>query len=162
MPTRLIRPSPIYWSSIWARSSRRSPGRAARSTGRCRDPVEQAIAEGVVAVGDAVYGNRYFAGRLHAQVRANYLASPPLVVPYALAGTIRTNLVTDPLGEGGDGKPVYLRDIWPSNREVADTVAHSVSRDAFKLRYGNVFEGPPEWRQVTGPSGLTYDFEDRS
>jgi aconitate hydratase len=83
-------------------------------------------------------------------------------VAYALAGTIRTNLRTDPLGEGDDGKPVYLRDIWPSNKEVADTVAHSVSRDAFKQRYGNVFEGPPEWRQVTGPGGLTYDFEDRS
>jgi aconitate hydratase len=85
-----------------------------------------------------------------------------LVVAYALAGTIRTDLTKDALGEGDDGKPVYLRDIWPSNKEVADTVAHSVSRDSFKQRYGNVFEGPREWRQVTGPGGLTYDFGDRS
>jgi aconitate hydratase len=95
-------------------------------------------------------------------VRANYLASPPLVVAYALAGSIRHDLTTEPLGEGSDGKPVYLRDIWPSNKEVADTVASAVSRDAFKTRYGNVFEGPPEWRAVRGADGLTYDFEDRS
>ena len=99
-------------------------------------------------------GNRNFEGRVNADVRANYLASPPLVVAYALAGTIRTDLTRDPLGEGDDGKPVYLRDIWPSNKEVADTVAHSVSRDSFKQRYGNVFEGPPEWRQVTGPGSF--------
>ncbi len=126
------------------------------------EPVADAIDEGDLAVAAVLSGNRNFEGRIHAQVRANYLASPPLVVAYALAGTIRTDLTRDPLGEGDDGKPVYLRDIWPSNKEVADTVAHSVSRDAFRHRYGNVFEGPPEWRQVTGPGGLTYDFEDRS
>ena len=93
-------------------------------------------------------GNRNFEGRIHAQVRANYLASPPLVVAYALAGSIRHNLTTEPLGEGNDGKPVYLRDIWPSNQEVADTVARSVKRESFQRRYGNVFEGPPEWRAV--------------
>src|SRR2546426_11498388 len=125
-------------------------------------PISKAVEEGDLVVAAVLSGNRNFEGRIHAEVRANYLASPPLVVAYALAGTIRTNLRTDPLGEGDDGKPVYLRDIWPSNKEVADTVAHSVSRDAFKQRYGNVFEGPPEWRQVTGPGGLTYDFEDRS
>jgi len=132
------------------------------NSGPLPEPVADAIDEGDLAVAAVLSGNRNFEGRIHAQVRANYLASPPLVVAYALAGTIRTNLRTDPLGEGGDGKPVYLRDIWPSNKEVADTVAHSVSRDAFQHRYGNVFEGPPEWRQVTGPGGLTYDFEDRS
>src|SRR3954463_9013344 len=132
------------------------------NSGPLPDPVADAIDEGDLAVCAVLSGNRNFEGRIHAQVRANYLASPPLVVAYALAGTIRTDLTKDPLGEGGDGKPVYLRDIWPSNREVADTVASSVTRDSFKRRYGNVSEGPPEWRQVTGAGGQTYEFEDRS
>jgi len=132
------------------------------NSGPLPEPVADAIDEGDLAVCAVLSGNRNFEGRIHAQVRANYLASPPLVVAYALAGTIRTDLTKDPLGEGGDGKPVYLRDIWPSNQEVADTVLNSVSRDSFKRRYGNVSEGPPEWRQVTGAGGLTYDFEDRS
>jgi aconitate hydratase len=132
------------------------------NSGPLPEPVSEAIDEGDLAVCAVLSGNRNFEGRIHAQVRANYLASPPLVVAYALAGTIRTDLTKDPLGEGDDGKPVYLRDIWPSNKEVADTVLHSVSRDAFRHRYGNVFEGPPEWRQVTAPGGKTYDFEDRS
>jgi aconitate hydratase len=132
------------------------------NSGPLPEPVSEAIDEGDLAVCAILSGNRNFEGRIHAQVRANYLASPPLVVAYALAGTIRTDLTKDPLGEGGDGKPVYLRDIWPSNREVADTVAHSVSRDSFKRRYGNVFEGPPEWREIRGSEGLTYNFDDRS
>jgi aconitate hydratase len=132
------------------------------NSGPLPEPVSEAIDEGDLAVCAVLSGNRNFEGRIHAQVRANYLASPPLVVAYALAGTLRTDLTKDPLGEGGDGKPVYLRDIWPSNQEVADTVLNSVSRDSFKRRYGNVSEGPPEWRQVTGAGGLTYDFEDRS
>jgi aconitate hydratase len=132
------------------------------NSGPLPEPVADAIDEGDLAVCAVLSGNRNFEGRIHAQVRANYLASPPLVVAYALAGTIRTDLTKDPLGEGGDGKPVYLRDIWPSNQEVADTVLNSVSRDSFKRRYGNVFEGPPEWQQVTGAGGQTYDFEDRS
>jgi aconitate hydratase len=132
------------------------------NSGPLPEPVSEAIDEGDLAVCAVLSGNRNFEGRIHAQVRANYLASPPLVVAYALAGTIRTDLTKDPLGEGGDGKPVYLRDIWPSNREVADTVAHSVSRDSFKRRYGNVFEGPPEWREIRGAGGLTYNFDDRS
>jgi aconitate hydratase len=132
------------------------------NSGPLPEPVAEAIEDGDLAVCAVLSGNRNFEGRIHALVRANYLASPPLVVAYALAGTIRTNLATDPLGEGSDGKPVYLRDIWPSNREVADTVQHAVSRDSFRRRYGNVFEGPPEWRQVTGTGGMTYDFGDRS
>jgi aconitate hydratase len=132
------------------------------NSGPLPEPIADAIDEGDLAVGAVLSGNRNFEGRIHAQVRANYLASPPLVVAYALAGTIRTDLTKDPLGEGSDGKPVYLRDIWPSNKEVADTVQHAVSRDAFRHRYGNVFEGPPEWREIKGSSGLTYDFDDRS
>jgi aconitate hydratase len=132
------------------------------NSGPLPEPIAESIEDGDLAVGAVLSGNRNFEGRIHALVRANYLASPPLVVAYALAGTMRTDLTKDPLGEGGDGKPVYLRDIWPSNKEVNDTVAHSVSRDAFKQRYGNVFEGPPEWRQITASGGLTYDFDDRS
>src|SRR3989440_16744 len=132
------------------------------NSGPLPEPVSEAIDEGDLAVCAILSGNRNFEGRIHAQVRANYLASPPLVVAYALAGTIRTDLTTDPLGDDGDGKPVYLRDIWPSNREVADTVAHSVSLGSFQRRYGNVFEGPPEWREIRGAGGLTYNFDDRS
>jgi aconitate hydratase len=132
------------------------------NSGPLPEPVAEAIEEGDLAVAAVLSGNRNFEGRIHALVRANYLASPPLVVAYALAGTVRINLTTDPLGEGGDGKPVYLRDIWPTNQEVADTVRSAVKRDSFKSRYGNVFEGPPQWRAVTVPGGMTYDFQDRS
>ncbi len=132
------------------------------NSGPLPEPIEDAIDEGDLAVCAVLSGNRNFEGRIHALVRANYLASPPLVVAYALAGSIRHNLVTEPLGDDPEGKPVYLRDIWPSNREVADTVHMAVERDSFRRRYGNVSEGPPEWRQVSSPGGLTYDFEDRS
>jgi aconitate hydratase A / 2-methylisocitrate dehydratase len=132
------------------------------NSGPLPEPISEAIDEGDLAVSAVLSGNRNFEGRIHAQVRANYLASPPLVVAYALAGTIRTDLTKDPLGESDDGKPVYLKDIWPSNREVNETVARSVSRDSFARRYGNVFEGPPEWREIKGAGGLTYQFDDRS
>jgi len=132
------------------------------NSGPLPEPIAEAIDEGDLAVAAVLSGNRNFEGRIHAQVRANYLASPPLVVAYALAGSIRTNLVTEPLGEGSDNQPVYLKDIWPTNREVADTVAHAVQRDAFARRYGNVFEGPPEWRAVSAAGGKTYDWEDAS
>jgi aconitate hydratase len=132
------------------------------NSGPLPEPISEAIDEGDLAVAAVLSGNRNFEGRIHAQVRANYLASPPLVVAYALAGSVRRNLATEPLGEGSDDKPVYLKDIWPSNREIADTVAHAVSREAFARRYSNVFEGPPEWRQIKGSSGITYDFEDSS
>jgi aconitate hydratase len=132
------------------------------NSGPLPEAIADAIDEGDLAVAAVLSGNRNFEGRIHAQVRANYLASPPLVVAYALAGTIRTNLATDSLGEGSDGKPVYLRDIWPSNREVADTVASAVKRESFRQRYGNVFQGPPEWRAVPSIGGVTYDWQDGS
>jgi len=132
------------------------------NSGPLPEHVSEAIDDGDLAVAAVLSGNRNFEGRIHAQVRANYLASPPLVVAYALAGSVRHNLANDPLGEGGDGKPVYLRDVWPSNKEVADAVASAVKREDFQRRYANVFEGPPEWRAVTGAGGLTYDFEDSS
>ncbi len=128
------------------------------NAGPLPEPIAEAIDAGDLAVCAVLSGNRNFEGRIHAQVRANYLASPPLVVAYALAGSIRTNIAAGPLGDDGDGKPVYLRDIWPSNREVADTVAHAVQRDSFARRYGNVFEGPPEWRAVSAAGGKTFDW----
>ena len=132
------------------------------NSGPLPEPIAEAIEDNDLAVAAVLSGNRNFEGRIHANVRANYLASPPLVVAYALAGTIRRNLRTEPLGEGSDNQPVYLKDIWPSNREVSDTVAHAVQRSAFAQRYGNVFEGPPEWRAVRSPGGLTYDWDDAS
>jgi aconitate hydratase len=132
------------------------------NSGPLPDAVSEAIDAGDLAVCAVLSGNRNFEGRIHAQVKANYLASPPLVVAYALAGSVRHNMTTEPLGEGSDGQPVYLRDIWPSNQEVADTVAASVKRESFARRYGNVFEGPPEWRRIQGATGLTYDFQDSS
>ncbi|HTT80783.1 MAG TPA: aconitate hydratase AcnA [Stellaceae bacterium] len=132
------------------------------NSGPLPEHVSEAIDDGDLAVAAVLSGNRNFEGRIHAQIRANYLASPPLVVAYALAGSMRHNLTSEPLGEGSDGVPVYLRDIWPSNKEVADTVASAVKREDFQRRYANVFEGPPEWRAVTGAGGLTYDFDDRS
>jgi aconitate hydratase len=128
------------------------------NAGPLPEPIAEAIEDNDLAVCAVLSGNRNFEGRIHAQVRANYLASPPLVVAYALAGSIRTNIAADPLGDDGDGNPVYLRDIWPSNREVADTVAHAVQRDSFARRYGNVFEGPPEWRAVSAAGGKTFDW----
>ncbi len=132
------------------------------NSGPLPEPIADAIEGGDLAVCAVLSGNRNFEGRIHALVRANYLASPPLVVAYAIAGSMRVNIATDPLGEDADGKPVYLKDIWPTNKEIADTVAKSVRRDAFRQRYGNVFEGPPEWRAVSGAGGVTYGWEDRS
>jgi aconitate hydratase len=132
------------------------------NSGPLPEPIAESIEDGDLAVAAVLSGNRNFEGRIHALVRANYLASPPLVVAYALAGTVRINLATDPLGTGSDGQPVYLRDIWPTNQEVADTVRSAVHRQSFAQRYGNVFEGPPQWRAVQAPGGMTYDFEDRS
>jgi aconitate hydratase len=93
-------------------------------------------------------GNRNFEGRVHANVRANYLASPPLVVAYALAGTVKLDLATQPLGTGSDGKPVFLKDIWPTQKEVNDIVHGVLTRDMFLDRYGDVFKGPPQWRAI--------------
>ena len=98
-------------------------------------------------------GNRNFEGRVHANVRANYLASPPLVVAYALAGTIRKDLAKEPIGTGRDGQPVYLKDIWPTQKEVNDTVHAAVTREMFQERYGDVFKGPTQWQAIRVEAG---------
>ncbi|MFO1104145.1 MAG: aconitate hydratase AcnA [Methylocystis sp.] len=107
-------------------------------------------------------GNRNFEGRVNPDVQANYLASPPLVVAYALAGTIATDLTKEPLGHDGDGAPVYLRDIWPANAEIAAFVREQVTRDLFRETYANVFTGDEHWRAVEAPGGETYGWDDQS
>ena len=132
-------------------------------------PLEDAIAEAIetnklVAV-SVLSGNRNFEGRVHPNVRANYLASPPLVVAYSLLGNMREDITTAVLGTSQDGKPVYLKDIWPTNKEINDIVSAVVTREMFLERYGDVFKGPKQWQaiQVTGgtdtyswPAGSTY------
>src|SRR3970282_1153768 len=107
--------------------------------GALREPVSEAIDEGDLAVCAVLSGNRNFEGRVHSQVRANYLASPPLVVAYALAGTLDTDLTKEPLGEGAERKPVYLKDIWPSNKEIADTIRANLTPEMYRKRYASVF-----------------------
>ncbi|MDB5314448.1 MAG: acnA [Rhodospirillales bacterium] len=118
------------------------------NSGPLSDPITEAIEDNKLVVASVLSGNRNFEGRVHANVRANYLASPPLVVAYALAGTIKLDLTTQPLGNGSDGQPVFLKDIWPTQKEVSDTVASVVSREMFQERYGDVFKGPPQWQAI--------------
>jgi aconitate hydratase len=130
-------------------------------------PLDEAIADAIEdnkLVGAAVIsGNRNFEGRVHANVRANYLASPPLVVAYALLGKVTVDITTEPLGIGNDGQPVYLRDVWPTNREIADIIAGNLSRDQFLKRYGEVFKGPKQWQAIeVGGGHATYRWSDGS
>ena len=113
---------------------------------------------GLVAV-SVLSGNRNFEGRISPEVRANYLMSPPLVVAYALAGHIKHNFDTDPLGKGKDGQPVYLRDIWPTQEEVASTVASSIDSEMFRHEYGTVSDGDQNWQHLKFPEGNTYGWE---
>jgi aconitate hydratase len=129
-------------------------------------PVPERIAD-AVAAGDLVVcavlsGNRNFEGRINPVVRANYLAAPPLVVAYALAGSLTVDLTREPLGQDPNGKPVYLRDIWPSGEEVRQAIERSVSPQMFRRRYADVFEGPPEWRQIAPKGGRTFAWSDGS
>jgi aconitate hydratase len=125
-------------------------------------PVEisKGISEGDLAVASVLSGNRNFEGRVHPEVKMNYLASPPLVVAYALAGTLNINLETDPLGTGSDGKPVFLRDIWPSNQEISDTIAGAINPAMFTKNYADVFKGDSRWNQIASPDGALYAWDD--
>ena len=132
------------------------------NSGPLPEPIADAIEAGDLAVAAVLSGNRNFEGRIHPYVRANYLASPPLVVAYALAGSMTVDLRNDPLGEGSDGKSVYLRDIWPSNKEIQDTIQKSLTPEMFRKRYANVGEGPEEWRKVKVKTGTTFDWDPSS
>ncbi len=130
-------------------------------------PLDEAIVDAIEdnkLVGTAVIsGNRNFEGRVHANVRANYLASPPLVVAYALLGKVTVDITTEPLGIGNDGQPVYLRDIWPTNKEISEVIASSLSRDQFLKRYGEVFKGPKQWQAIeVDGDNATYRWNDGS
>ena len=132
------------------------------NSGPLPGPIADAIDEGNLVVGAVLSGNRNFEGRVHQQVKANYLASPMLCVAYALAGSLNINITTDPLGEDPDGNPVYLKDIWPTNKEIQDTVAKCVRPEMFRARYDNVSEGPAEWATMGTPEGNTYDWQESS
>ncbi|MFO1190114.1 MAG: aconitate hydratase AcnA [Alphaproteobacteria bacterium] len=132
------------------------------NSGPLPDNVAKAIDEGDVVVCSVLSGNRNFEGRVHAQVRANYLASPPLVVAYAIAGSVRINLASDPIGTGKDGKPVYLKDIWPSNAELRAAIEKFLTPDMFRKRYANVFAGDADWQGVKTSTGLTYAWDNSS
>jgi aconitate hydratase len=132
------------------------------NSGPLADPIAKAIDDGDLVATAVLSGNRNFEGRINPWVKANYLASPPLVVAYALAGSLTRDLYNDPLGEDGDGKPLFLKDIWPTNREVADTVARCLDRSMFDKRYANVYEGPEEWRAIGVSGGGLFDWPDGS
>jgi len=116
---------------------------------------------GIVAAA-VLSGNRNFEGRVSPDVQANYLASPPLVVAFALAGTVRKDLATEPLGTGKDGKPVYLKDIWPTSAEIQKFITENVTRDMFMSRYADVFKGDENWQGIRSGTGLTYGWDDQS
>jgi len=118
------------------------------NSGPLPDPIVDAIENNKLVAAAVLSGNRNFEGRVHANVRANYLASPPLVVAYAIAGTVTKDLAKDPIGTGKDGQPVYLKDIWPTQQEVNDTVHAVVTRKMFMSRYADVFKGPAQWQGI--------------
>ncbi|QKF53701.1 aconitate hydratase AcnA [Pseudomonas graminis] len=125
------------------------------NSGPLPDPIEKAIQQSDLTVASVLSGNRNFEGRVHPLVKTNWLASPPLVVAYALAGTVRTDLSSEPLGEGSDGQPVYLRDIWPTQQEIADAVMN-VSTGMFHKEYAEVFAGDAQWQAIEVPEAATY------
>ena len=127
------------------------------NSGPLPDAISHAVSEHDLVVSAVLSGNRNFEGRVHQQVKANWLASPPLVVAYALAGDSRINLQEDPLGLDRDNKPVYLRDVWPTNAEIADAVA-LVEDSMFKARYADVFSGDEHWQSIAVTGGATYDW----
>ena len=132
------------------------------NSGPLQPEISKAIHEGDLVATSVLSGNRNFEGRISPDVRANYLASPPLVVAYALAGTMDINLATDPIAQTPDGKDVYLRDIWPTTREVAELVEQTVTREAFQTKYADVFKGDEKWQGVETTDAMTYDWPPQS
>jgi aconitate hydratase len=132
------------------------------NSGPLPEAISDAINDHDLTVCSVLSGNRNFEGRIHPEVKMNYLASPPLCVAYALAGSMAVDLVNDALGEGSDGQPVYLRDIWPSQGEIAEAIASAVESDMFRRSYGEVFEGDESWRALEVPEGDRYEWDDGS
>jgi aconitate hydratase len=132
------------------------------NSGPLPEPVAAAVTERNLVVAAVLSGNRNFEGRIHPLVKANYLASPPLVVAYALAGTTDIDLATEPLGVGSDGQPVFLREIWPTDAEVQQAVAHAVRPEMFRQRYENVIGANPQWNELQAPEGEIYPWDSQS
>ena len=128
------------------------------NSGPLPPPISAAVKEGDLVATSVLSGNRNFEGRVSPDVRANYLASPPLVVAYAIAGTMNINVATDPIGYDDDNQPVYLKDIWPTSAEIAEVVRASVTPDMFAKRYADVFKGDETWQGIETSGGLTYDW----
>ncbi|WP_459206152.1 aconitate hydratase AcnA [Pseudomonas sp. MLB6B] len=131
------------------------------NSGPLNEDIETAISDNDLTVASVLSGNRNFEGRVHPLVKTNWLASPPLVVAYALAGSVRVDLSRDALGTGKDGKPVYLKDIWPTQQEIADAVA-KVSTEMFHKEYADVFKGDAQWQAIEVPKAATYVWDDAS
>ncbi len=132
------------------------------NSGPLPEPISRTIQDNDLVAVAVLSGNRNFEGRINADVRANYLASPPLVVAYALAGTMDIDMASEPLGTGRDGEPVFLRDIWPSQREIQDAIMSSVQTEMFHRQYGQVYEGDEHWRSLPAPEGDLYQWDDAS
>ncbi|MBY0356274.1 MAG: aconitate hydratase AcnA [Rickettsiales bacterium] len=132
------------------------------NSGPLHEPIEDAIKANNLVVSSVISGNRNFEGRVHPLVKANYLASPPLVVAYAIAGSLSIDITKEPLGTGKDGQPVYLKDIWPTSKEINDVIAQSVTVQAFKKRYADVFTGDALWQGIETAKGQTYTWDNDS
>nr|PZN68594.1 MAG: aconitate hydratase AcnA [Pseudomonadota bacterium] len=132
------------------------------NSGPLKPEISAAVREGDVIGCSVLSGNRNFDGRIHPEVRQNYLASPPLVVAYSLAGTLDIDLMNDALGTGVDGQPVYLKDIWPDPAEVADYVRRHITSTMFQNSYAGVFDGDERWRSIRVPSGSVYQWDEKS
>ncbi len=129
------------------------------NSGPLPDEVSKGIAENELVVASVLSGNRNFEGRVHPEVKANYLASPPLVVAYAIAGTVDIDLTREPLGKAADGTDVYLRDIWPSNKEIGDSIAATVGPELFAQNYADVFKGDSRWNTIDAPEGESFEWD---
>jgi len=132
------------------------------NSGPLPDDVSAAIAADDLVVASVLSGNRNFEGRVHPEVKMNYLASPPLVVAYAIAGTTNIDLTTEPLGIGSDGQPVYLKDIWPTNKEIGDFIAATIGPEMFAKNYADVFKGDTRWNTIASPDGDLYAWDGSS
>ncbi|NBX65917.1 MAG: aconitate hydratase AcnA [Proteobacteria bacterium] len=132
------------------------------NSGPLPDAIAAAVTEGDLNVVSVLSGNRNFEGRVNPHVKSNYLASPPLCVAYALAGSMLIDITKDAIGKDKNGKDVFLKDIWPTNKEVAETVAKALTPAMFKTRYADVFKGTKEWQAITGAEGQTYTWEGKS
>jgi len=132
------------------------------NSGPLPEPISKTIHENDLVACSVLSGNRNFEGRINPDVKANYLASPPLVLAYALAGSLKIDLTKDPIGEDKNGKPVHLKEIWPSSKEISEIIRTAISSEMFDKRYGDVFKGDERWREIGGAGSVTYGWDEES